>query len=277
MVSMKHLLIVLASTITLCVAAEAKTLTLIKGDHGILGAMRRGGCHNPNYFPEVLRHSRILESQLSNLPEGTLIVIPDECQSNAPAHEDIKVTRQIFSNQAALQSVREVSQTNITLTNNLSVANKTIADLSRQYQITVTRLNSQVAELRKDFEAAKKRNRTNLLFFTVLSLLVGGVVALGLCFLFPVRRLKRIRDAPQQKEGEAMLQSRAPASSIVFHGEVYPFADASEHWVACPIPGCRKRVRPDTASRLLHLIEHPHLRLKWIRPEKAKQLLGIED
>jgi len=260
MVSMKHLLIVLASTITLCVAAEAKTLTLIKGDHGILGAMRRGGCHNPNYFPEVLRQSRILESQLSNLPEGTLIVIPDECQSNAPAHEDIKVTRQIFSNQAALQSVREVSQTNITLTNNLSVANKTIADLSRQYQITVTR-----------------RNRTNLLFFTVLSLLVGGVVALGLCFLFPVRRLKRIRDAPQQKEGEAMLQSRAPASSIVFHGEVYPFADASEHWVACPIPGCRKRVRPDTASRLLHLIEHPHLRLKWIRPEKAKQLLGIED
>jgi hypothetical protein len=286
--SMKQSFLVCVSVLALCVTAEAKTTTLARGDKGILGAMRRMGCRDPNWFPEVLRRSGILESQLSNLREGTPIVVPDECENGSPAREDTKITRQIFAAQSALQNTREVAKANEVLASDLKTAHTTIFQLG----LVIDKCKQEIADLTRQVDRLKNENgwanKRALLSLVALILVIGMFLVSALWFLFPAKQIKKIQKDLQellasvekkprssQQTGPPLLPVRGSSAPTAFHGVEYLFLDHVDHWVTCPVSGCGKRLAPNAGSKSAHLLEHTHLRLEWISPEEARRNIAI--
>ena len=94
----KKVLFLFAALFAICATAEAKTTTDLRAeDHGVLGAMQRMGCTNPQWLGRVLLESNIPIGRVYKLPVGAPIVIPDECEKGAPLSSgDMMMNRAIY-------------------------------------------------------------------------------------------------------------------------------------------------------------------------------------
>jgi hypothetical protein len=252
---------------------HAKTTTLTPEDHGVLGAMRRIGCRNPQWLGRIMIESGILESQLRKLPVGKSIVVPDECFSAAPTPEDVTIARQVFAAQSALEGVESAAKEKQALMDELAteVAKNTVN------AATIEILQGKIGQLQNDL-SAKNRAMENggRSPFVVTGFVIGLLNCFVVLFFFYVRPLKRRLANAKEKISE--LQSASPQGafprSIEFHGEVIHFKDTTVHTVGCP--ACHEvKIKPHPDNMRQHYEKHTHLRVIEGSPEEVRELLII--
>lgn len=91
----------------LCI--EAKQTTLQRRDVGLLGAMQRMGCKSV-WLSVVMRENGILEVELTRLPVGLRLEMPDSCGNESPSSEDVRITRAILEREEAVRKVGRLEQ-----------------------------------------------------------------------------------------------------------------------------------------------------------------------
>jgi hypothetical protein len=261
-----------------CASVEAKTVTLTAGDHGVLGAMYNAGCINSQWLKRTLLLSGIPESQVNRLPEGTPIVIPDECATGSPNRADIEGTRNFFEKQSVSQDLARLQEMVTSLNGKLQEAmatignlNATIANLKKQPAPALLPSQAYVQSGPED-KARMKRLQTAL---SIVSVIAATAIFSELLILLLLQRQQRKLSALHvdyenlesshiklngeshqlelthseleerhnslQKEHNALEQAyRADKVdlSILYHGRLFTFPDTTNRTVRCPVEGC---------------------------------------
>lgn len=292
----RTILLVIVSMVALSTATiEAETLTLTVADHGILGTMQRAGCHDHRWLARVMIDSGILESQLNRLPEGTPVVVSEECMSGqAPAHEDRVITRQIFADQLALRQHVPASGTTAGATPPVGnvVPSTTTATTTA---VDTKPIVDAIASLKVAMEAERKAHEDSVgwkhtaLYSVTPSLLCSLLVCCLLLSIFS-RRLpwrifsEGINNGETTSSSPKLTHARSTSSdrhvsalgepvpsSIVFHGKMIVFRDTTP--VAKPTLGCpfcmEKKIGATDEDMLQHLAED-HVELR-VTEEKLPQ------
>jgi hypothetical protein len=267
----KRSFLVLASMLALCSAiVEAKTITLTPGDRGIFGVMHNEHC-NPLLLSRIMRDSRILESQFDELAPGTAIVVPDECATQEPTHEEARVSRQIFITQSVLKSVEGLTKKNKSLMSDLAQARVDMAVMS----IKMSNFLSQIHSLKDTLALRQQENKTR--FWMLCGCIAfTSSLSLVLCIVLLVLRSKQ----KGTHEASLLVPDRPPSiptgDDVVLHGELIPFRDTTKHTCGCPF--CPEtEIRNDLEAKLYHLAtKHPHLQVREIISLKEwEKMFGV--
>lgn len=294
-----RLTVVFVAVLALCATAvaEDQITELQPGDNGLLGAMKRMGCQ-PQWLGAVMRESSILESELTSLRAGRLLVLPGGCGGAAP--EAVReTTKRIFARQAIFARALEVEA-------ELEPENKRLQEEARglKYRLDETvsanrDLAGQVTDLTLRLQRAGAAvGKAGALSRIVSMFGIGGVIAVSQIWLFFLsleRRRRKMLEAaiaqplpqpvpPARNESEDAVAPvlrvvPAPVFSIKHHGNQVTFRNTSPD-ASNPRAGCPHCPEKNLVPRAINLRQHldkVHPYLSARRPHADAALADREE